>query len=135
MFVGWGGACTGSGTCVVLVPTPEAVTARFEGADPTCTSAPPLQSTLTLKVRRRPRSVRVVLVPAVLSTVRLRLGRPGLLVFDRSVTVPPRRTVLSLGVARTFAGGVYRFTVDMSDSCGRSATLPPRAVRLPHARR
>jgi hypothetical protein len=134
-FAGWGGACAGSGTCVVLVPTAEAVTARFEGDDSTCTHAPPLQAAFTLKVLKNPRRVRVVLVPTVAATVRMRLGRSGLLVFDRSVTSQPARTVRTFGVARTFAGGLYRFTMNLSDDCGRSAPPQQRAVRLPRPRR
>jgi len=130
-FAGWGGACTGSSACVVEVPTTQAVTARFVATGSICAHAPPLRAVLAVKARRHPRRLRIQLQPSFASTARLRLGRPGLLVLDRPVALGVRRNVISVPLPRTAAGGLYLFSVGLSDSCGRTTALPPRAVRLP----
>jgi hypothetical protein len=132
-FQGWGGACAGNDTCVVEVPAPDAVTARFAQTGSTCATVPTLNASLTIRAVRRPRRLNVVLQPAVASTARLRVGRPGLSFVDRTAKLAAARNVITLPIPRTVKAAVYLMTVDLSDSCGRTSTLRPLRVVVPRA--
>jgi hypothetical protein len=134
-FQGWGGACAGNDTCVVEVPAPDAVTARFAQTGSTCATVPTLNASLTIRAVRRPRRLNVVLQPAVASTARLRVGRPGLSFVDRTAKLAAARNVITLPIPRTVKAAVYLMTIDLSDSCGRTSTLRPLRVVVPRAGR
>jgi hypothetical protein len=113
---------------------PDAVTARFAQTGSngsTCATSPALDASVSVHVTRRPRRLQVVLQPAVASTARLRVGRPGLAFVDQTAKLAAGRNVVAVPIARTVRAAVYLMTIVLNDSCGRTATLQKRRVVIP----
>src|SRR5207253_1547209 len=122
-FGGWGGDCSGTGTCAVTADAAKGVTATFvatTSVTATFSMGPFIVRGLLVRVVRRHgrTSIAVTLRADRRLTGRLRLLRRGRTIASRKLVVRRGRHTVRLGVPAHARAGSYRLELRLRDASG-----------------
>jgi hypothetical protein len=132
-FAGWGGACTGIGSCTVSMDAAKSVTAAFAaGTQPPDSTVQGSIAGTKLVVRAGKRVVRLSLTLSEDVDARLRLVRGGRVLAAKRVALTAGRRLVALRIPAVVAGGPATLRIALEDAAGNTKTAV-RSVRVPPA--
>jgi len=136
-FAGWGGACSGSGSCTLSMDTAKSVTATFaldnaQVAAPQDTALRGSVAKVKLVVRSGRRIARSSLALSEAVRAELRLVRRGRVLASKRVDLGAGRRHVALRIPARVAGGRATLRIVLEDAAGNSKATA-RRLRIPSA--